>query len=535
MSSYNTIQQHQPLRVPIGWDSQERRLIAQLEETFDDIYRRFGRLRWDDLGKALQQRFVSADGKVSQLEQTAEEFRVQLGQLGTPEELINAILRITHEGIYMQGGEVSMQTDTFAVTSLTDGEEMMHLDKQGLDAPLVSARVIRSPSVLSVWTGGTVLPFAGGVNASLANLARYLTTDVRLTVPAGTYSEDVTIAGLSGSGSLIIMLEEGAVIQGRVSIVNCSCPVGLTGGAILAPYDDAVYVSACTDVSILSCAMQYAETPSTAVSGIRCFASSILAEGCTFERLGNCVTACQGSRVTAINNKGGTANSLYTPTANVGYAFDVRAGAWVSVSGGCPCAMKGLSNVAINTPGAGCLFGDATETPTTGETIVPVTTMTLASTDYGRLRIATDAANSVFTGSLPFQGQSFGYDNWGAWFFGESALSAIRGKDIRAARVTIARSDAWGSDGAADIRIYAHGWASRPSTATTFSRVALDNLFSAPIATVSLARGQTATAALPDEVLAGLSDGSVQGFAVARQGSYAQLEGSCTLTIEIGE
>lgn len=48
-SDYSTIQQHQPLRVPDGWSQSEKWLVVQLEELFDDIYRRFGRLRAEDM------------------------------------------------------------------------------------------------------------------------------------------------------------------------------------------------------------------------------------------------------------------------------------------------------------------------------------------------------------------------------------------------------------------------------------------------------------------------------------------------------
>lgn len=51
---YSTIQQHQPLRVPAGWDKQEKAFVIQLEETFDDIYRRFGRLGMSDMSKKFQ-------------------------------------------------------------------------------------------------------------------------------------------------------------------------------------------------------------------------------------------------------------------------------------------------------------------------------------------------------------------------------------------------------------------------------------------------------------------------------------------------
>lgn len=53
-SDYSTIQGHEPLRVPQGWQQQERAFVVQLEEILDDIYRRFGRLRVQDLGKDLK-------------------------------------------------------------------------------------------------------------------------------------------------------------------------------------------------------------------------------------------------------------------------------------------------------------------------------------------------------------------------------------------------------------------------------------------------------------------------------------------------
>lgn len=57
---YSTITQHQPLRVPEGWDKQERSLIIQLEEIFDDIYRKFGRLGMNDMSKGFR---MIVDGK----------------------------------------------------------------------------------------------------------------------------------------------------------------------------------------------------------------------------------------------------------------------------------------------------------------------------------------------------------------------------------------------------------------------------------------------------------------------------------------
>lgn len=51
---YKSIRGHEPLRVPEGWNGQSRALVVQLEHLLDDIYRRFGRLRMEDLSEELR-------------------------------------------------------------------------------------------------------------------------------------------------------------------------------------------------------------------------------------------------------------------------------------------------------------------------------------------------------------------------------------------------------------------------------------------------------------------------------------------------
>ena len=48
-----TIKQHEPLRVPGNWNTQERQFAVQLERILDDLYSRFNRLKLSDLGKDL--------------------------------------------------------------------------------------------------------------------------------------------------------------------------------------------------------------------------------------------------------------------------------------------------------------------------------------------------------------------------------------------------------------------------------------------------------------------------------------------------
>lgn len=70
-NTYTTIKQHEPLRVPEGWSLKEKKLIAQLEEIFDDIYARFGRLKITDMSKSLQediQKAANASFEIKELE-----------------------------------------------------------------------------------------------------------------------------------------------------------------------------------------------------------------------------------------------------------------------------------------------------------------------------------------------------------------------------------------------------------------------------------------------------------------------------------
>lgn len=71
-----SIQQHEPLRVPAGWDKQERAMLMQLEGILDDIYRRFGRLRLEDMGKAFRKRIEDTEENVADIQQWADEIAI---------------------------------------------------------------------------------------------------------------------------------------------------------------------------------------------------------------------------------------------------------------------------------------------------------------------------------------------------------------------------------------------------------------------------------------------------------------------------
>lgn len=93
-SKYSTQQQHEPLRVPSNWGREEKRFVAQLEELLDDLYRRFNRLRIEDLGTALRKTITeTSDGVQSnstEIRRTAEAIET-LATQESVDELGNAI------------------------------------------------------------------------------------------------------------------------------------------------------------------------------------------------------------------------------------------------------------------------------------------------------------------------------------------------------------------------------------------------------------------------------------------------------------
>lgn len=75
---YSTIQQHQPLRVPAGWDKQEKAFVVQLEEILDDLYRRFGRLSEKDFGKSFRNTIQDIDGNMAEIRQDINDIELSV-------------------------------------------------------------------------------------------------------------------------------------------------------------------------------------------------------------------------------------------------------------------------------------------------------------------------------------------------------------------------------------------------------------------------------------------------------------------------
>ena len=61
----------------------------------------------------------------------------------------------------------------------------------------------------------------GKIQDTVDSLGKYLKGDVTITVPAGTYVEDITIEGFEGKGALNIVLNAQAIVKGDWTIRGC--------------------------------------------------------------------------------------------------------------------------------------------------------------------------------------------------------------------------------------------------------------------------------------------------------------------------
>ncbi len=71
-SNVNHTHQYEPLNVPSDWSEAGKKFVVRLSEIFDDIYRRFGRLRLEDLAPGVRKTIKDTEGNVLEIQETAE-------------------------------------------------------------------------------------------------------------------------------------------------------------------------------------------------------------------------------------------------------------------------------------------------------------------------------------------------------------------------------------------------------------------------------------------------------------------------------
>ena len=156
---YSTIQQHQPLRIPAGWDKQEKALIVQLDEIFDDIYRRYGRLRLEDFGSSFRKRYEDTEGNVASLEFDVTGLTARVGTAeGNLTELTVGVTGLTTRVSNAEGDisalEVQADSIELSVANKYDKVSGITIEAEGIKLTGSKYIQLQSGSSIDIKTGG---------------------------------------------------------------------------------------------------------------------------------------------------------------------------------------------------------------------------------------------------------------------------------------------------------------------------------------------------------------------------------------------
>ncbi len=235
-------------------------------------------------------------------------------------------VRIGQDGLTVGGARVRIETDSFSVSALKDGNPMFCMDEQGIRAQTVAADSILSPSVVSAGSGG--YPFLGSIQATLRSLPSYLSGDVSVTVPAGTYAEDVVLSGFCGRGTLTLSMADGALLFGSIRFLQNACPVVLSGGVVAAAGSVCLSARDCQSLTVLGTRLfgsvrSSEESESRTVYGVDLSRSFALLSGAEISRTDVCVRVLNGALCRMENALGGVSD-VYQGTAKGAGALVLR-------------------------------------------------------------------------------------------------------------------------------------------------------------------------------------------------------------------
>lgn len=178
-TKYNTIQQHEPLRTPTGWGQQEKMLISQLEQTFDDLYRRFGRLKMSDLGNDLKNIIQDGQATLAVLDNTIA--AIVEGGLET------SALLIDEEGIIITGGR--------AFIAAAQGNQSILLNSDGASFTGTNISL----------TGGSIsLAGTGNISLGAGNNLSMLGGNISMLGSGGITIEGAGNLSLAGGGNVTL-------------------------------------------------------------------------------------------------------------------------------------------------------------------------------------------------------------------------------------------------------------------------------------------------------------------------------------------
>lgn len=358
----------------------------------------------------------------------------------------NSHLELTPSAISMVGGDIHIATNDLSIRGMDDGGEIMSLDPEGLFARrVVVTGSLSAPNVLGSFPGAEAA-WKGGIQSSLDALPKHLQQDCTLTVPAGTYAENVRVHGFTGS-RLTLHFSPGTQLCGSVTLDGCTAVTlyaEAAGDAILCPPDAStpVTVRHCRHAQLENLQISGLKARTDAGSGADCGicvrAGAVTIRGCCVEYTRSGIYLTDGAAGTVENCCGGSAGSSALTNANVLYGVLADAGAHAALIGSIPmggtAASRAESATLLGAPAA--LAGTAALSP--GSTTVTLRIQNHCTYLSGQSRIRADQSPLLSQGRYGAYAQNgLGWRIGAMWFEGGEAL---QDKSILRATLTLRRA-----------------------------------------------------------------------------------------------
>lgn len=303
------------------------------------------------------------------------------------------------------------------------------------------------------------VPWRGSIQTSLNECPKYLAQAATLWIPAGNYSENVTVRGFIGE-HLTLRLASGTVINGWVQVIDCSHVTIQGAGSDVSCIHPRVAQSAiyaCDSALTVSnvCVSGYRGRTTVdngsnyAIDTARCR----IEVNKTIMEYAKCGIKCDYGTMGVIwSCSGGCSGADPNTNANLECGVTVNNGSHIGITGTIPMGGQGATSNWIST-----IAGSAAATAG-GWTYTPPTEVTKTYACTSHCNYITNTSESS-NGALVYQGRTGEYvsgdTRWtvGAmWFGGTGELS---GKTVKKATLTFRRGGAGYAEAA---KIYLGGW-----------------------------------------------------------------------------
>lgn len=411
-----------------------RRMILELSSKVDESTEGV-----DAIAERLTEVEANADGLAVEVSKKVTQQQVD-ESIDAIETFENTAVRIDSDGILMN--------TTGSIVANVDGVLRLNIDETGVTAPLITAENVQAPNLVQKNTSASI-PWKGSIQASLDACPKWLTQTTTLTVPAGTYREDIVIRGFKG-GTLQITFEQGVKINGSIAMQQCDnvyLTTSAIGNASIYPREAITTVTA-VNVGFLEMhnlqISGYRDRTSASVgssSAISVTAGSAYIENCCVEYTRSyAILLYMGARGMIQDCFGGVKGGSYATGANLGYGVYGSANAHVAVYGKCPAAVTPTGEWMST------LIGGSAVTQTEGGmTYVPPTEITQSfaiskhcTYVWAQYRLD-DTQTDLFSQGRDgeYAAGDPGWRTGAMWFAG--ATAALAGKTIVSATLTLRR------------------------------------------------------------------------------------------------